>query len=388
MSSSTTKLTPLIEDMLKNVDQYGGVIASLTLTLLADIMNSDPLCVKDVHESGLAKIFFDMLLSGKVEPTPELVLTLPNVISAFSLTDFGSTKVEEVNPFPALMKLFHSPQYVMPHSRSMQNDLPAIFGTNLDEVIRHVPKLRPHCIAAIVQAMKDLDRIGQDLVEAELNGENRTDNRTEFIQYVHNLSMVCEQVLMKNEHAAPFVEAGGIDYMLNLYNYLLPPSRPLLARLSCVSNFSLSHLSHFAPSATLTLTLKSIAQFESCKMIDTVVQALEKRFANLSASAALLRTMGDTETLNHINAEGILSPIPSVSLHMLPKSEENDELIKGYAKYLRSVLTVEWLTSLLGTVVKTVSQKSEISASWSGQKWQQGKEGRKSFSSSSVSSCG
>ena len=124
--------------------EYGGVIVSLAAALLSDVMNADPQTVKSVWSSGLASLFMSMVSSRSVSPTAELILAIPPLLASLSLTEDGANKVLEVNPFPAALSIFHDARYVMPLSRSMQNDLPAIFGTNLDEVVRHVPKVSEH----------------------------------------------------------------------------------------------------------------------------------------------------------------------------------------------------------------------------------------------------
>ena len=68
-------------------------------------------------------------------------MSVPNVISALALTEQGATDVKNANPFPAVLDIFCSPKYVMPSSRCLLNEVGAIVGTGLDEIMRHVPLL-------------------------------------------------------------------------------------------------------------------------------------------------------------------------------------------------------------------------------------------------------
>jgi hypothetical protein len=44
-------------------------------------------------------------------PVPEFIMDIPNILAALALTEDGAKAVKEANPFPALCKLFYSPDY-------------------------------------------------------------------------------------------------------------------------------------------------------------------------------------------------------------------------------------------------------------------------------------
>ena len=44
-------------------------------------------------------------------PVPELMMALPNVISALALTEDGAKAVKETNPFPSMLRLVHAVVY-------------------------------------------------------------------------------------------------------------------------------------------------------------------------------------------------------------------------------------------------------------------------------------
>ena len=126
------ELNNVLLEIMDNVDSYGGVLAALVATFLSDVMNSDPQVVHFVHKSGLAKSFLSLLMDKSKEekgddepdisiakPSAELIMALPNVITALSLTEAGAKAVAEANPFPAMMSIFCSPEYVMPNSRCL-----------------------------------------------------------------------------------------------------------------------------------------------------------------------------------------------------------------------------------------------------------------------------
>ena len=96
------------------------------------------------------------------------MVALPNVLAALSLTEAGAKAVSKADPFPALLSVFCSLRYITPASRCLLNEMAAIVGTGLDELMRHNPSLRRACLKAVVGAMNRAVRIGKEL-ENEAN---------------------------------------------------------------------------------------------------------------------------------------------------------------------------------------------------------------------------
>lgn len=102
---SNLLLIPELMNVLIKIadDSYGGVLAALVATFLSNTMNSDPQVVHFVHSSGLANSFLSTNKSnGREEsllaPSAELIMAIPNLIVALSLTEAGANAVAEANP--------------------------------------------------------------------------------------------------------------------------------------------------------------------------------------------------------------------------------------------------------------------------------------------------
>jgi hypothetical protein len=100
-------------------------------------------------------------------PVAELIMALPSVLSAMSLTHDGATAVLKANAFPGLLAILYTPEYAMPKSRCMLNEMTSIDGTGLDEVMLHVPRLRPLVMNSIVETMQNVVEIGSKLSKEE-----------------------------------------------------------------------------------------------------------------------------------------------------------------------------------------------------------------------------
>mmetsp|Transcript_9044 Transcript_9044/g.11092 ORF Transcript_9044/g.11092 Transcript_9044/m.11092 type:complete len:4662 (-) Transcript_9044:66-14051(-) len=384
------ELTAALTDILENVDSYGGVLAALTATLLSDVMNGDPQIVHHVHSSGLANSFLKMLMgenhSNKNDDsldewrTPtlpaasELIMALPNVISALSLTEEGAKVIREVNPFPSLLSLFYSPQYAMPRSRCLLNEMTAIVGTGLDELMRHVPSLRPLGTKALVMAIRRVKTLGVRLLKEEesfgLSTPSRAleNSRTCLMQYAYNMSQLLEQVLHNEEHACPFVDAGGLDAVLELHPLLMPTNSQFLTHVSCLSSPAVANLTHSMTTSGITMTIKSIAShYDSHKLIRTVANVLDKQLLLLKGARDAL------EPLCKNHPPGLLSFLPIRPLHTLDSSY--DVMIPLLSKYLRHIVTTEWLINILAAVIRAACQRShEMGQTWGGSERDQWKK--------------
>lgn len=272
------ELQNVLLEVMDNVDSYGGVLAALVATFLSDVMNSDPQVVHHVHTSGLAKSFLSLFIASGgdsdlenepiLTPSAELIMALPNVIMALSLTEAGAVAVAEANPFPAFLSIFCSPKYVMPNSRCMLNEIAAIIGTGLDEFMRHNPNLKSICLTALVGVIRKIVLIGQKLITdedcavVEFAQDTATadleSSRTHLMQYGFNIIQLLEQILHSDDHLTPFVAAGGFDALLDLARWAVTPGgRSLVAQLSCLS---IASATHSTTSNTLAILVKSVCR--------------------------------------------------------------------------------------------------------------------------------
>lgn len=376
------ELTFALTEVIKHIDSYGGVLAALTCSLLSDVMNSDPHVVYHVHQSGIAQAFFDMMARDRVHngvpepaiPTvPELIMALPNVISALSLTAEGAAKVKDANPFPSMLRVLFNPKYAMPRSRCLLNEMTAIVGTGLDEVMRHVPSLRVLVMESIVMAMKEVIKLGQSLMEREeqvilCNDQDAAatpleNDRTCLMQYTLNLGQMLEQILHTEDHCDPFVEHGGLTALLELFQLLVPPSTQFLANACCLSSPSISTLAHTTTEDSLAVSFRCIAMnHDPQKMLKLISVALDAALDRVEETQGILRVRFPAEQLGEkIDAFGVLEGLPLEPIYETRKQWDYVDKAKCLGDYLRSVVILQWQTNLLATVIKVATQRSQDS---------------------------
>jgi hypothetical protein len=184
---------------------------------------------------------------------------------ALSLTEAGEAAVAEANPFPALMSIFCSPKYAIPNSRCLLNEMAAMIGTGLDEIMRHNPNLKTKCLEAVVQVIKRVVSMGRNLTSDEdsqhVAASNLENSRTILMQYVYNVVQILEQILHVEDHIAPFVAVGGFESLLELACFgLMPGGRSLVAHLTCLSSPSIASSTYSTTFNTLSVLVKTICR--------------------------------------------------------------------------------------------------------------------------------
>lgn len=382
------ELMAVILDIIDNVESYGGVMAALVATLLADVMNSDPQSVHYVHSSGLAKSFLSLIIGKEnemknilgddfekwgepiMESSGELIMAVPNVVSALCLTEAGARVVAEANPFPTILSVLCSPKYAMPNSRCLLSEMAAIIGSGLDEIMRHNPVLRPSIIKAVVQVMKRVVFIGKKLTIQE-QGKNAsaivTDDmeiaRTQLMQYGNNVTQLLEQLFHNGDHVSPFLSAGGFDALLELARWsIIPAGRQLVAHASCLSNPSIACLTHSRSASSLSLVVKTIAgSVDPQKLLQKVSSALSIQLADIDVSVTSLRaaTGRSTDEVDDFSCDYVLDGIPCTELYNIESSDEKTScIVDALSVFYRSISAVDWLINTLAVVIKAAVHRT------------------------------
>jgi E3 ubiquitin-protein ligase HUWE1 len=369
-------LTESLLEILTNVTLYGGHLVALVATLLADTLNNDPHLVSHVLQSGLAEVFLTMI-KGKstfeiigvtfqpiIPQVPELIMAIPNVIAAFGLTDDGAKFVADRNPFPAFLRIFYHPNYAMPQSRCLLNEMTSIVGTGLEEIVRHVERLKPLVINAIADALNQIVIFASDLVEREnnfftmdvmLNEQQKSiDNeRSCLIQFVLNFGQLLEQFLHNEDDCEPFVVAGGFDAILKLYPLLIPSPCQFLPFASCLSSPSVSTLHHSTTEEALNVACECIAlRYDSVKVLMKLMDTGNRLLDELQQSQLVIQSNSCSDFL--------LDQLPQEPVYKLRNSKSKD-LLLSISVYLRNVANIQWITNLIANILKSANERSNES---------------------------
>lgn len=397
------EMTKVLMGIMKNVHSYGGVLGALATTVLSDIMNSDPKVVHYVYECGLADTFFQMIKGSQYEtwdekskpsgimnaqedkwhepdipPAGELIMSLPNIIIALSLTEEGRKRVLHVNPIPELMALMCTSRFSMPYTRCMLNDMASLLGSGLDEFMRHVHNSKSPVIKSLVAMIERVLFLGEKIALIESFGNDSEsmdvdttspDCRICLMHYSSNIGQVLEQVLQNDEHCGAFVDAGGVDALLKLHPLLVVRQKELLAHISCQSSPTVANLSHSTAATSIMTAIKRCAvNGNPSAVLKKVMTALSAQIDALEAPIGALRnesaesydTFKDfiSEYGNQAwNTFGILEDIPRVPLNQIERDVMDSKLLRVFSDFLLQIIGTEWLSQVTSEVIRVSCQR-------------------------------
>jgi len=185
------------------------------------------------------------------------------------------------------------------------------------------------------------------------------------MQYAMNFGQMLEQILHNEEHCDPFVTAGGLDAILNLFPYLMPSGLRFLAYVSCLSCPSVCTLTHSTSEDQLSMSFKCIAlHYNSGNSVTKMIAALEAQLESLERiQRELWEAFSDSsarsiEGEQAISAEGIFEHLPRVPLHDAVESADFIRKAPRLSKYLRAVVELQWLSNLFAGVIRAGCQRS------------------------------
>lgn len=396
------EMTEVLMGIMKHVHSYGGVLGALATTILSDIMNSDPKIVHYVYECGLADTFFRMIKGSQYEEwnekskpngimnvqgdewhepdipaAAELIMSLPNIVIALSLTEEGRERVLHVNPMPELLSLMCISRFSMPYSRCMLNDMASIIGSGLDELMRHVQNSKLPVIKSLVAMIERVVYLGEKITEMECDINNmdtneKRDSRIYLMHYASNIGQALEHVLQNEDNCGSFVDAGGIEAILKLHPLLVVRGTELLAHISCQSSPTLANLSHSTASTSLTTAIKRCAVNDNPSVvIKKITLRLKKQLDSLHEAKVALEeeSPGFSKLREEISLEdtnegsnilGILEDIPSVPLHRVNDDVLNSNLLRSFAAFLLDIINTEWLTQVISEVIRVSCQRTNV----------------------------
>ena len=376
------EMTDVLIKIMKNVSMYHGTLASLAITFLGDAMNSDPRVVHYVFQSGLADTFMLMIKSKSVvlaeqygswyepniPPSQELIVAIPNVITALALTEEGRNKIANVfNPFPDILAILCTPQFAMPISRCMASDVPVMIGGSLDEMMRHVPSLKEQMLKSIVHFIRRVVYIGEKLIQNEVKYEKTDEStlnieRIQFMQYANNVIQIVEQLLQNDEHCEPFADVGGVSELLRMHPLLMLSGQQFLAHISTQSSPSVAILSHSTTAISIMAAIRRIASnYNGTKMLTIVKEHMISSLNSFEKSAAEFRKLSKSEKIaapcfddnDTLNLSGILESVPNVPLHILQDTEQGKVALNELSSLMRNVINIEWISQILSSIVRT-----------------------------------
>jgi len=367
-------LTKVLIDIMRNTLSFNGSVLARASALFSDIISNDPSVVSYVHSSGLASSFLSMLsATARIPASSEMVADIPNILATLAINNDGLQAVVNANPFPAILRIFYSPEFILPSSRCLHGLIPSNIGSCLEELVSsHTAQLRPLVLREVGVAIRKLVAIGQQVKAA---GYQEAD-RWQLLQYVNHMGQFLAKLLAKPEHAQAFLEDDGAESLVELYQLVLGNGQGFLSTVSSAVNWSgFQPLGHPPALIAIGLAMKTLVSHDSLRLVRRLLKVLKIQLEALAqdrdrlekASGApkdvdvdeedAMDVVPDEETSGGgsksggttVHACGVLRMAPDCGIHNVPKGSGN--VIEAFAGYLQRIVLIDWLTGWLAASV-------------------------------------
>jgi len=155
-----------LKHIISNAEYYGPSLFMLATDVVTVYVFQEPSLLSSLQENGLTDVILHALLTKDIPATKEVLASLPNVFSALCLNSRGLESFKSFKPFDKIFKVLLSPEYLpaMRRRRSTDpmGDTSINLGVSMDELMRHLPSLKQSAIAAIINLLKELCKLGSD----------------------------------------------------------------------------------------------------------------------------------------------------------------------------------------------------------------------------------
>ena len=140
-----------------NAKKFGGSGVTTFASLVTDYLNHDPTCYVKLENAGVFDALFRAFENEDIANNSKVLCVAPQVISAACLHEDGRKKVIERGilsnvMYPAFTKQNYQKALSAP-------DIASAIGSNVDELLRHVPQLRQHGVEMLYKIFDEILRM-------------------------------------------------------------------------------------------------------------------------------------------------------------------------------------------------------------------------------------
>eukprot|EP00850_Spirogloea_muscicola_P009963 SM000057S18393 [mRNA] locus=s57:350840:368215:- [translate_table: standard] len=148
-------LPACLSTIFRHAKEFGGGVFSLAASVMSDLIHHDPTCYPALDAAGLPRAFLKSLSAG-IMPPAEAICSVPNALIALCLNTSGLQDVQNAGALKCFVPVFTNKQYM----RALSGETPSVLGAGLEELMRHVPNLRPSGIDMSLDILRTISSIG------------------------------------------------------------------------------------------------------------------------------------------------------------------------------------------------------------------------------------
>ncbi len=204
---------------------------SFSVSLLSGFIHHEPTSLSFLQEQEVPQAFLKAIQNHPIPPQSDLIVKLPLAFSALCLNPTGVQQFTDCNPIAKLLNVFSQPDVYL---RALKNHMAAgELGRGLDEFMRHQPIFKDSTIACLVDVLKGMSTLLQQVPLYQLNSEESSTSLVTFSDGLERMkkrephpsltmfdlfTITLEGILQSPGHAKEFVISHGMDELFSLYS--------------------------------------------------------------------------------------------------------------------------------------------------------------------------
>ncbi|PWN48958.1 DUF913-domain-containing protein [Violaceomyces palustris] len=152
-----SSLLKSLRKILEHRAVFGPQILSYAINIMATFVHNEPTSLTTIQEHKLPEAFY-AAVEDDIEANFEVMASIPNAVGALCLNQAGLDMFNSRRVIPKLFSLFTSAR----HNKVLQDrDNASIFGSSIDELIRHQPSTKQMVMDSIMECLNTIEREGR-----------------------------------------------------------------------------------------------------------------------------------------------------------------------------------------------------------------------------------
>ncbi|KIJ39919.1 hypothetical protein M422DRAFT_257242 [Sphaerobolus stellatus SS14] len=157
-----SSLTKSIKKIIEHRKLFGSSVLPIAIHVMSTFVHNEPTSLGVLQEAKLPETFYSSV-EDHIEPSIEVIQAIINAIGALCLNQTGQEQfTARPNIIPSIFSIFTSDRHLKVLS---EKENAVVFGTAVDELIRHHPSLKDKVFAAISAIFEQMEQKGKDLPE-------------------------------------------------------------------------------------------------------------------------------------------------------------------------------------------------------------------------------
>jgi len=147
-----TPLVPALRTIMEQRVLFGTSVLAQAITIMASFVHNEPTQLITIQEHKLPEAFLSVV-QDHLEPSFELLNAITTAIGALCLNESGLHQMTSQPIVPRVLHVLTDARY---HRVLLDRDNANIFGTAVDELVRHHPSLKEGVQTELVRLLEDL----------------------------------------------------------------------------------------------------------------------------------------------------------------------------------------------------------------------------------------